>query len=160
MTVNDQIHSMMDTMSACLGLVNTKGRDYAPENVIFLDIFEQAYELQTSPINVLMGSHMRKHMAALRRYARDYTDNAAEPALGRAHDLTVYACLIAMFVEHGLQITSDVLQYHQERKRCKCESSDKTVCDHCLYVTWLQSCVTLHRSAVPSSSQPTPRPQD
>ena len=67
MLVEDQIMHNERFFEQCIELMKPKAKDYASNNVVFVELLREAWETQVSP-SVVLWILLRKHISAIRNY--------------------------------------------------------------------------------------------
>jgi hypothetical protein len=131
MTVDEQTRAAARFYGNAAALLSQKGRDYAPEDVVFLDVMRQAADAETS-VEQVMWILLQKHLTAVRRHVlHGYT--MTESIASRLVDAANFLALMAVWDEHHDLIIGDLLQ-HLSREYCSCTSDDR--CDPCRTFDW------------------------
>jgi len=76
----------------CMEILNTKGKDYTPEDESLKEVREIAAEAGITPRQVLWV-YLRKHVSAIQRWV-SVGKVESEPVAGRLRDLANYAALM------------------------------------------------------------------
>lgn len=99
MTVHDYNTYVKQFFSQCVSIMDTKGRDYAPENKVLVDVSQLAATLGISISGVLFV-YMWKHVTALRHFMK-HKHLKSEDITSRLRDIANYCAMIAVALEHA-----------------------------------------------------------
>ena len=154
--MSDEIHRFLMGAST---LARKKNRDYHPDDVAMLEIFQTASETGTTVEQDLWG-RVRKQMSALRRFLID-GHLESEPPEERLRDVANYMAILAFWVAHKSQTLADAETFVVENRPCEFGNPSRCQdCDPCQLLAWIRrqrAHLPNSPSADPSSS-PTPKP--
>lgn len=149
----DQNMFIRELYQQCLGILDTKGVDYTPDNIALAEAVETAWEEGTTPEKILW-TMMRKHYSAIRRFIQAGRVES-EPIRGRFTDVVNYFALIAFYAEKKERILC-AIHAHQllntvcEQNDCLADQRNWNliveICDRCDYVRWLHDQLTVFGS--------------
>lgn len=131
MTVDQQMKHVKTFLGDCWKVLGDKSLDYAPEDIVLLDVVRSAAYSGIRPA-AAMYLHLEKHVTAVRRYCAT-GKVTSEPIHGRFVDLINHASLIHFFIENEEVIRRDVAQYILTHDACTCTRGGDR-CDRCCAV--------------------------
>jgi len=128
MTVDDQMKHVKVFLGDCWKVLGDKSLDYAPENLVLLDVVRSAAYAGVRPA-LAMFLHLEKHVTAVRRFCITGT-SVSEPIHGRFVDLINHASLINFYIENEELVRRDVSEYIRTHDVCLCADVGER-CDRC-----------------------------
>jgi hypothetical protein len=139
-TVDEQTLAAAAFFGNAAALLSRKGRDYAPEDVVFLDVVMQSAMAEVSP-EIVMWVMLQKHLTAVRRFVV-HGSLDSEAATSRFTDVANFVALLDFFNLNREKILLDI-QTHLILEPCALEptsvcNSDDTVCDRCRALHWVR----------------------
>jgi hypothetical protein len=154
MTVSEQNSHISRFYRTALLLMESKGRDYAPEDVVLYDLVVDAVCMGITP-DVALVLFLQKHTAALRRFVM-HGSLKSEGLASRLSDAANFLALINLLVYERTAIYNGV--YAQlERESCTCVA-DGVWCTRCHSLIKLRGEMTRHDMVLPhaftSAQQP------
>ena len=67
MLVEDQLVHNEEFFKKCIELMKPKAKDYASNNVVFVELLREAWETQITP-SIVLWILLRKHISAIKNY--------------------------------------------------------------------------------------------
>tara|TARA_R110002020_G_scaffold317514_1_gene533161 strand:- start:66 stop:593 length:528 start_codon:yes stop_codon:yes gene_type:complete len=143
MLVEDQLVHNEEFFKKCIELMKPKAKDYASDNVVFVELLRESWETQVSP-SVVLWILLRKHISAIRNYVV-LNKTVSESIDSRLMDVANMMSLFYMWNQFEKNIYVDVMDYVLEYEDCKrpnAEESclmilDEEKCDRCIFLKWL-----------------------
>ena len=143
MLVDDQIMHNEEFFKQCIELMKPKAKDYASDDVVFVELLREAWETQVSP-SVVLWILLRKHISAIRNYVV-LNKTESESIDSRLMDVANMMSLLYMWNKFPRNIYVDVADYILEHEDCERPNSeesclmisDEEQCDRCVFLKWL-----------------------
>lgn len=147
MTLQDRQTFLQLFYSGCLTITASKGKDYNPDDIPFLDLLETAVDKGDTIPGVLWVLY-RKHVTAIKKHFLLHAPAESEPILNRLQDAANYMALLAFYETHKRQLHDDWRAYWRVRG-CDFElanvpgttgltTSHELTCQRCATLVWLE----------------------
>ena len=143
MLVEDQIMHNERFFEQCIELMKPKAKDYASNNVVFVELLREAWETQVSP-SVVLWILLRKHISAIRNYVV-LGKTESESIDSRLMDVANMMSLLYMWNKFPRNIYVDASDYILEHEDCERPNAEESCvltpqeeqCDRCEFLQWL-----------------------
>lgn len=142
-----------DTLASALNELSRKAPDYAPDNLLFVDLIRQCADADIDQPRKLLWAMGSKHTTAIRTYCQTGRLHS-ETLCGRTIDAINFLVLIRLWAEHENQILSSVYTHFAD-SNCEClepfAGAPGEVCSRCDVLAWFSQ---YHPSRMGSTSAP------
>jgi len=143
MLVEDQLVHNEEFFKKCIELMKPKAKDYASNNVIFVELLREAWETQITP-SIVLWILLRKHISAIKNYVV-LNKTESESIDSRLMDVANMMSLLYMWNKFPKNIYVDVTDYILEHEDCERPNSEESClmipeeeqCDRCVFLKWL-----------------------
>ena len=136
MDVATFLDSAQMTVDGAMAELRKKAPDYAPDDVMFVQIVEQCAEGDIARPEVLLWALMSKHTTALRRWVRT-GDLKSETLSNRVFDTINFASIMLIWASQSHAILASVAT-HVRGLPCDCHDLGlgNDQCTRCLVLDW------------------------
>jgi hypothetical protein len=141
MIVDDQLRHNEDFFKQCMDVMRPKAKDYATDNIVFIELLRESWEIKSRPQTVLWIL-LRKHLSALRNYAVNGKVES-ESVNSRLIDIANEMALMHILSNYEINVYVDAIDYVTTNEKCEGDrgechlfSSDEE-CDRCGFLNYL-----------------------
>lgn len=145
MTLQDRQTFLQLFFSGCLAIAESKGKDYNPHDIPFMDVLESAVDKNDTIPGILWVLYL-KHAASIKKHFLHNAPLESEPILKRLQDAANYFALLACYETHKQELHAQWRAYWVEQV---CEYVEPIIADHiypvhnpechrCQTLSWLE----------------------
>jgi len=143
MIVEDQITHNEEFFKKCIELMKPKAKDYASNNIVFVELLRQSWETNVSP-SIVLWILLRKHISAIRNHTV-LGKTESESIDSRLMDVANMMSLLYMWNKFPENFYIDVTDYILEHEDCERPNAEESCllfpeeekCDRCEFLKWL-----------------------
>jgi hypothetical protein len=127
----------------CMRIMKPKSYDYANNDIVFVEIFRQAWELNLTPQQILWIL-LRKHLTAIKKFIVNKKVES-EPIHARLADVANQIALLDILIHKESDLFEDIADYILMHEECEQTESPESCliehmeekCERCEFLQWL-----------------------
>tara|TARA_Y100001951_G_C11245525_1_gene243128 strand:- start:345 stop:866 length:522 start_codon:yes stop_codon:yes gene_type:complete len=145
MNVKEQLDQNLKFFEHCMDVMVPKSYDYATDDIVFVEMFRQAWEMNITPQKV-MWILIRKHLTAVKEFINNQKVKS-ESIDSRLIDVANQMALLHIMINKEQQLCEDISDYVLEHEDCERPNSEQSCllletedkCERCDFLTWITS---------------------
>ena len=145
MKVKDQLDLNREFFRNCMKVMEPKSYDYATHGFVFVEIFRQAWEINTTPQKIIWVL-IRKHMTTIKEFINTQ-EIKSEPINSRLMDVANQMALLEIIIDKEKEIYENIANFVWEYEDCERPSSEQSCilqksedkCERCGFLEWVVS---------------------